>query len=172
MRARRGSLEMEILYLMVPLGMVLVGLGIWAFFWAVGSGQFDDLDSPGWSVLGDDDQGEADTDPNVDRDPRSPPPHDRPRRRHGEFGAALVAGLAGSGHCLAMCGGVAGALAMRGNAAGTGAGTADRARARPRYLARRELRGAGALAGLLGRALAPPSTASSRWRSASSRARS
>jgi cbb3-type cytochrome oxidase maturation protein len=44
---------MEILFLMVPLGMVLVGLGIWAFFWAVGSGQFDDLDSPGWSVLGD-----------------------------------------------------------------------------------------------------------------------
>jgi cbb3-type cytochrome oxidase maturation protein len=45
---------MEILYLMVPLGLVLVGLGIWAFFWAVGSGQFDDLDSPGWSVLTDD----------------------------------------------------------------------------------------------------------------------
>ena len=66
---------MEILYLMVPLGMVLVGLGIWAFFWAVGSGQFDDLDSPGWSVLGDDDQAKtADTDPNVDRDPRRPPP--------------------------------------------------------------------------------------------------
>ena len=47
---------MEILYLMVPLGLVLVALGIWAFFWAVGSGQFDDLDSPGWSVLGDDEQ--------------------------------------------------------------------------------------------------------------------
>jgi cbb3-type cytochrome oxidase maturation protein len=45
---------MEILYLMIPLGLVLVGLGVWAFFWAVGSGQFDDLDSPGWSVLSDD----------------------------------------------------------------------------------------------------------------------
>jgi len=45
---------MEILYLMVPLGLVLVGIGLWAFFWAVGSGQFDDLDSPGWSVLDDD----------------------------------------------------------------------------------------------------------------------
>ncbi len=44
---------MEILYLMVPLGLVLVGIGLWAFFWAVGSGQFDDLDSPGWSVLED-----------------------------------------------------------------------------------------------------------------------
>lgn len=44
---------MEILYFMVPLGLVLVALGLWAFFWAVGSGQFDDLDSPGWSVLDD-----------------------------------------------------------------------------------------------------------------------
>lgn len=47
---------MEILFLMVPLGIVLVGVGVWAFFWAVGSGQFDDLDSPGWSVLGDDEK--------------------------------------------------------------------------------------------------------------------
>jgi cbb3-type cytochrome oxidase maturation protein len=45
---------MEILYLMVPLGLVLVAFGVWAFFWAVGSGQFDDLDSPGWTVLDDD----------------------------------------------------------------------------------------------------------------------
>jgi cbb3-type cytochrome oxidase maturation protein len=44
---------MEILYLMVPLGLVLVAAGLWAFFWAVGSGQFDDLDSPGWTVLDD-----------------------------------------------------------------------------------------------------------------------
>jgi cbb3-type cytochrome oxidase maturation protein len=52
---------MEILYLMVPLGLVLVGLGLWAFFWAVGSGQFDDLDSPGWSVLNDDKKGKPTT---------------------------------------------------------------------------------------------------------------
>ena len=48
---------MDILYFMVPLGLVLVGLGLWAFFWAVGSGQFDDLDSPGWSVLNDEKKG-------------------------------------------------------------------------------------------------------------------
>jgi cbb3-type cytochrome oxidase maturation protein len=47
---------MEILFLMVPLGLVLVALGVWAFFWAVGSGQFDDLDSPGWSVLADEEK--------------------------------------------------------------------------------------------------------------------
>lgn len=45
---------MSIVYLLIPLGLVLVGLGLWAFFWAVGSGQFDDLDSPGWSILSDD----------------------------------------------------------------------------------------------------------------------
>jgi cbb3-type cytochrome oxidase maturation protein len=43
-----------IVYVLIPLGLVLVGVGLWAFFWAVGSGQFDDLDSPGWSVLSDD----------------------------------------------------------------------------------------------------------------------
>ncbi|MCM2311768.1 MAG: cbb3-type cytochrome oxidase assembly protein CcoS [Steroidobacteraceae bacterium] len=45
---------MEILYIMIPLGLVLVGLGLWAFFWATSTGQFDDLDSPGWTVLDDD----------------------------------------------------------------------------------------------------------------------
>lgn len=44
---------MEILYVMIPLGLVLVAFGLWAFFWAAGDGQFDDLDSPGWSVLDD-----------------------------------------------------------------------------------------------------------------------
>jgi cbb3-type cytochrome oxidase maturation protein len=39
---------------MIPLGLVLVAFGLWAFFWATGDGQFDDLDSPGWSVLEDD----------------------------------------------------------------------------------------------------------------------
>jgi cbb3-type cytochrome oxidase maturation protein len=50
----------SIVYLLIPLGLVLVGIGLWAFFWAVGSGQFDDLDSPGWSVLSDDDDPKPD----------------------------------------------------------------------------------------------------------------
>ena len=45
---------MEILYIMIPLGLVLVAFGLWAFFWATSTGQFDDLDSPGWTVLEDD----------------------------------------------------------------------------------------------------------------------
>jgi cbb3-type cytochrome oxidase maturation protein len=57
---------MSIVYLLIPLGLVLVGVGLWAFFWAVGSGQFDDLDSPGWSILKD------------DQPPRLNPPADAP----------------------------------------------------------------------------------------------
>jgi cbb3-type cytochrome oxidase maturation protein len=48
--------HMNILFLLIPLGLLLLGIAVWAFFWAVGSGQFDDLDSPAWSVLMDDDQ--------------------------------------------------------------------------------------------------------------------
>jgi cbb3-type cytochrome oxidase maturation protein len=47
---------MSILYLLIPLGLLLLGAAIWAFFWAVGSGQFDDLDSPAWTVVMDDDK--------------------------------------------------------------------------------------------------------------------
>jgi len=45
---------MEIIFIMIPLGLLLAGLAIWAFFWAVGSGQFDDLDSPAYSIFLDD----------------------------------------------------------------------------------------------------------------------
>ncbi len=45
---------MNIIFVLIPLGLVLVGLALWAFFWAVGDGQFDDLESPGWAVLSDD----------------------------------------------------------------------------------------------------------------------
>lgn len=60
---------MDILYFMVPLGLVLVGVGLWAFFWAVGSGQFDDLDSPGWSVLNDDKKKAARDDDDTQENP-------------------------------------------------------------------------------------------------------
>jgi cbb3-type cytochrome oxidase maturation protein len=68
---------MEILYLMVPLGLVLVGIGLWAFFWAVGNGQFDDLDSPGWSVLDDDRKRRTASDDTGD-DPARPATQDPP----------------------------------------------------------------------------------------------
>jgi uncharacterized protein len=68
--------------------------------------------------------------------------------------AALVAGLAGSGHCLAMCGGIAGALAMRGKHAATG-GVGPRLSLALAYNVSRvaSYTLAGAIAGLLGQAL-------------------
>jgi cbb3-type cytochrome oxidase maturation protein len=46
---------LEILYLLIPLSLVLVGGIVWAFFWAVRSGQFDDLEGPAYRILMDDD---------------------------------------------------------------------------------------------------------------------
>jgi cbb3-type cytochrome oxidase maturation protein len=45
----------SILYFLVPMGVLIVIGAVWAFFWAVDSGQFDDLDSPAWRILLDDD---------------------------------------------------------------------------------------------------------------------
>jgi cbb3-type cytochrome oxidase maturation protein len=42
---------MSIIAVLIPVTLVLVGFGIWAFFWAVRSGQFDELDVPGWEIL-------------------------------------------------------------------------------------------------------------------------
>lgn len=46
---------MNILYLLIPLGLVMVALMVWAFFWAVKRGQFDDLQTPAVQILLDDD---------------------------------------------------------------------------------------------------------------------
>ncbi|MDH3491579.1 MAG: cbb3-type cytochrome oxidase assembly protein CcoS [Gammaproteobacteria bacterium] len=46
---------MTVLYILIPLGLLLLGGAVWAFFWAVGSGQFDDLDTPAVRVIMDDD---------------------------------------------------------------------------------------------------------------------
>ncbi|WP_290650163.1 cbb3-type cytochrome oxidase assembly protein CcoS [Aquisalimonas sp.] len=42
---------MNILFVSIPISLVLLALGVWAFFWAVRSGQYDDLDSPAYSIL-------------------------------------------------------------------------------------------------------------------------
>lgn len=37
---------MNIILLLIPISLILLGLGVWAFFWAVNHSQFDDLDTP------------------------------------------------------------------------------------------------------------------------------
>lgn len=46
---------MTILFALIPLAIILLAFAIWAFFWAVRSGQFDDLDTPAVRILLDDD---------------------------------------------------------------------------------------------------------------------
>lgn len=47
---------MESIYLLIPVSVILVFLIALAFWWSVRSGQFDDLEGPGFRVLMDDDQ--------------------------------------------------------------------------------------------------------------------
>jgi cbb3-type cytochrome oxidase maturation protein len=71
---------MTVLLLLIPLSLVLLGVAVWAFIWAVGRGQFDDLDSPALDIL-------------VDR------PEEQARgSTHCDVEDAQAEGLQGNGH--------------------------------------------------------------------------
>ena len=57
---------MSLVSVLIPVTMLLVGFGLWAFFWAVGTGQFDDLDIPAWEILVDDQRDAAPGAPDLD----------------------------------------------------------------------------------------------------------
>lgn len=42
---------MSSLIFLVPISLVLLGVAIWAFVWAVRRGQFDDLETPAIEIL-------------------------------------------------------------------------------------------------------------------------
>lgn len=46
---------MNSLFLLIPLGLILLVAAVAAFFWAVSNGQFDDLETPAWRIALDDD---------------------------------------------------------------------------------------------------------------------
>lgn len=46
---------MNILVLMVPMAIIIAGLFLYAFFWAIKKGQFDDMVTPAHRILVDDD---------------------------------------------------------------------------------------------------------------------
>lgn len=61
---------MESVYLLIPISVILVfGIAL-AFWWSVRSGQFDDLEGPGFRVLMDDDlpQPQAETKETTEND--------------------------------------------------------------------------------------------------------
>ena len=45
---------MSIIYILIPIAVLLTTLGIYLFFWAVKTEQFDDLEKQGMSILFDD----------------------------------------------------------------------------------------------------------------------
>lgn len=57
---------MASMMLLIPLSLLMLAAAIWAFFWAVDRGQFDDLEQPSRLAL------EEDSTPSADatRDPR------------------------------------------------------------------------------------------------------
>ena len=50
---------MESLYLLIPMSLVVVAVIVLILYWAVKSGQFEDLEGPGHSILMDDDAPKA-----------------------------------------------------------------------------------------------------------------
>jgi cbb3-type cytochrome oxidase maturation protein len=47
---------MEIIYLLIPISLILLGGIVWILLWAVRDGQFDDLEGPAHRILMDEDK--------------------------------------------------------------------------------------------------------------------
>lgn len=47
---------MTVLYFLIPLALLMMAGALWALFWAIRTGQFDDLETQGWSVVLDQDR--------------------------------------------------------------------------------------------------------------------
>jgi cbb3-type cytochrome oxidase maturation protein len=45
---------LEVIFLLIPLALILVAFVVWAFWWAIRSGQFDDMEGPAHRILMDD----------------------------------------------------------------------------------------------------------------------
>lgn len=46
---------MSIIFILIPIAILLTAIGIYIFFWAVKTDQFNDLEKQGMSILFDDD---------------------------------------------------------------------------------------------------------------------
>lgn len=49
---------MSIIFILIPIAVLLTALGIYLFFWAVKTEQFDDLEKQGMSILFDEEEQE------------------------------------------------------------------------------------------------------------------
>ena len=46
---------MNMLYVLIPLAVMLLGVAVWALLWAIKTGQFDDLEGDAHRILMDED---------------------------------------------------------------------------------------------------------------------
>jgi cbb3-type cytochrome oxidase maturation protein len=58
---------MSIIYVLIPIAILLTALGIYLFFWAVKTEQFEDLEKQGMSILFDDDKQAASANEKVEQ---------------------------------------------------------------------------------------------------------
>ena len=52
---------MDSLYLLIPVALVFVAVGIKLLLWAIDDGQYDDLDKEAWRILAEDESPRAET---------------------------------------------------------------------------------------------------------------
>ncbi len=45
---------MDSLYILIPVALIFVAIGIKLLLWAIDNGQYDDLDKEAWRILADD----------------------------------------------------------------------------------------------------------------------
>ncbi|WP_347331268.1 cbb3-type cytochrome oxidase assembly protein CcoS [Marinimicrobium locisalis] len=66
---------MESLFLLVPIALIFVAIALKLFFWAIKSGQYDNLDTEAHRILFDEDENDAPAEPErkSDTDPSEPP---------------------------------------------------------------------------------------------------
>ncbi|VTS63188.1 Copper-translocating P-type ATPase [Streptococcus dysgalactiae subsp. equisimilis] len=72
-----AEVRMAALYILIPVAIVIVAIAIYVFFWAVDSGQYDDLDGPAHSILFDDEDPKHQA--GVDEAEKPSKPEDQPR---------------------------------------------------------------------------------------------
>lgn len=74
---------MPALYILIPVAIALVAFAIWLFFWAVDSGQYDDLDGPAHSILFDDEDPKHTAAVNQVQQLDEPETEQKPQDKHG-----------------------------------------------------------------------------------------
>jgi cbb3-type cytochrome oxidase maturation protein len=61
---------MQAIYFLIPLTVRLLVVAVAVFFWAVRNGQFDDLESPAFRILLDDDRPQPESKPEPKLEPK------------------------------------------------------------------------------------------------------